>query len=145
MPRLHSTLIALVLGGAAAAGLFALVKTVQLGQTAAAAPRVTVSAHELSARRAKLARWSHALERARAKRPPALPKLPKFAPIPTPPPAPAAPVSAAPAAASVTYTRPATVVEYRHAAKPAASAQSQGDDQYEQEGESGGDGGGEGD
>ncbi len=113
MSRLHSTLVAFVLGVAAATGLFAMVRTVRLGQ-AVAAPKPALIARELAARQAKLTRWSRSLEQARSKHPPALPKIPKFAPVHIPPPGP----PAAPAAAAtpqVTYVRPRAVVTYRHA------------------------------
>jgi hypothetical protein len=122
MSRLHSTLVALVLGAAAAGGLFATVRTVRLGQKTAA-PQPLPITRELASRQAKLARWSRALERARAKHPPALPKLPKFAPIRTPPAAPAAPPAAPVTAAAppVRYVRAQPAVKYRHAAKPHTS------------------------
>lgn len=117
MSRLHSTLVALVLGAAAAGGLFATVRTVRLGQKTAA-PQPLPITRELASKQAKLARWSRTLERARATHPPALPKLPKFAPVRTPP-APAVPVTAA--APPVRYVRAQPVVKYRHAAKPHTS------------------------
>jgi hypothetical protein len=120
MSRLHSTLVAFVLGAAAATGLFAIVRTARLGQSVAA-PQTALIARELAARHATLARWSRSLQQAKAKHPPALPKIPKFAPVHAPP-APAAPSAAPVAAASqVTYVRPRAVVEYRHASKPQTS------------------------
>jgi hypothetical protein len=73
-----------------------------------------------------------ALRRALAKRPPRLPKVPKFAPVAAAPaPAPAAPVSIqAPATASaprVRYVRPAPIVVVKH--------RSHGDDEGEHESE----------
>lgn len=148
MPRLHSTLISLVLTAAAVAGLFAAVQTLHLGQTATAAARPTVSAHAIAVRRAKLAAWSRTLQRQRAKHPPALPKLPKFAPVPVvtaPPAATPVTVAAAPATAAapakVTYVRPAPIVKYQRAkpTKTAATSQSTsgddegGDDQGDQQ------------
>jgi hypothetical protein len=114
MSRLHSTLVAFILGAAAATGLFAMSRTIRLGQGAAAAQPALI-ARELASRQAKLAHWSHNLELARAKHPPGLPKIPKFAPVPAAPAAPAAPVAAAP---PVTYVQPAAVVKYRHASAP---------------------------
>jgi hypothetical protein len=113
MSRLHSTIVAFVLGAAAASGLLAVGRTVRLGQRAAAV-QPTLIARELASRRAKLDHWSRNLEQAKAKHPPALPKIPKFAPVHIPP----APPAAAPAAAApqVTYVQPPTVVKYRHAA-----------------------------
>jgi hypothetical protein len=118
MTRLHSTLVAFVLGAAAATGLFAMSRTIRLGQGAAAAQPALV-ARELASRQAKLARWSHSLEQARAKHPPALPKIPKFAAVHIPPAAPAAPAAAA--APQVTYVRPSAVVKYKHATAPHTS------------------------
>jgi uncharacterized membrane protein YgcG len=121
MSRLHSTFVAFVLGAAAATGLFAMSRTLRLGQTAAATPPALI-ARELAVRRAKLAHWSHNLQEARAKHPPALPKIPVFAPIHIPS-APAAPPAAPAAAATpqVTYVRPKAVVTYRHASAPHTS------------------------
>lgn len=115
MSRLHTTLVALVLGAATAAGLFAAVRTVQLGQKTSAPETAPLAARDLASRQAKLDRWSMSLRQQRAKQPPALPKLPKFAPVKTSPPVAAAP-AASPAAAApqVSYVRP-TVVKYRHA------------------------------
>jgi hypothetical protein len=118
MSRLHSTFVAFILGAAAATGLFAMVRTIRLGQTVAA-PQTALIAHELAARQARLARWSHTLEQARAKHPPSLPKVPKFAPVHIAPAAPpAAPATATP---PVSYVRPRAVVTYRHAAAPHTS------------------------
>ena len=118
MSRLHSSLIALVLGSVAAAGLFAGVKTVRLGQKVSAAKH-PVAARELASRQAKLDRWSRSLRAQQAKRPPALPKVPKFAPVPSPQPA-ASPVSPAaavsPVAPQVRYVRPKPVLKYQRAA-----------------------------
>lgn len=118
MSRLHSTLIALVLGSVAAAGLFAGVKTVRLGQKVST-PTHPVAARELASRQAKLDRWSRSLRAQRAKRPPALPKVPKFAPVSSPQaaaPAASTAATASPATAQVRYVRPKPVVEYQRAA-----------------------------
>ena len=128
MSRLHSTLIALVLGSIAVAGLFAGVKTVRLGQKVSA-PTHPVAARELASRQAKLDRWSRSLRAQRAKRPPALPKVPRFAPVPSAQaPAQAAPI-AAPAASSVApqvrYVRPKPVVEYQRAAAKSSTTTTQ--------------------
>lgn len=149
MSRLHSTLIALVLGSAAFAGFFAAVHTVRLGQTTAASSQSTVAARELAARRAKLDRWSRSLEQARKKRPPALPRVPKFAPVQAPAAPSATPVAATAAATSasppVKYVQPPPVVEYRQAqpattsTAPAQSSWSDGG--AEQEDGGGGQGG----
>ena len=113
MNRIHSTLIALVIGAAATAGLYAAVQTVRLGQKA---PAPSVSPRDLASRQAKLVAWSRSLHATLAKRPPALPKLPHFAPVPTQPaPAPAPAPSVAPTPAPVTYVQAPTVVKYKHA------------------------------
>lgn len=119
MPRLHSTLIALVLGSIAAAGVFAGVKTVRLGQKVSARTD-PVAARELASRQAKLDRWSESLRAQRAKQPPALPKLPRFPSVSsTQGAAPTGP-TAAPASSSVApqvrYVRPKPVVQYKRAA-----------------------------
>ena len=106
MSRLHSTLVAFVLGAAAATGLFAVVRTARLGQKVAV-PQTALIARELAARHAKLARWSRSLQQARAKHPPALPKIPKFAPVHTP----SAPAAPSAATSQVTYVRPRAVVK----------------------------------
>jgi uncharacterized membrane protein YgcG len=135
MSRLHSTLVAFVLGAAAATGLFAVVRTARLGQKVAA-PQTALIARELAARHAKLARWNRSLQQARAKHPPALPKIPKFAPVPASP-APATPYAAPAATSPVTYVRPRAVVKYRHAStshtstgssKPSSSDDGRSDD-----------------
>lgn len=115
MSRLHSTLIALVIGGAAAAGLFAAVHTVRLGQTVAATRPAGSTARQIAQREAKLARWSRSLDAALAKHPPALPKLPHYAPVPAAAPATGAVAAAPPAQPRVTYVQPPPVVRYRHA------------------------------
>jgi cytoskeletal protein RodZ len=136
MSRLHSTLIALVLGSVVVAGLFAAAKTVRLGQNVSA-PKRPVAVRELAFRQAKLDRWSRSLRAERAKRPPALPKVPKFAPVPSPQAAAPATSAAAPAASQaepqVRYVRPKPVVKYQRAAgklktMAASSQQSWSDD-----------------
>jgi hypothetical protein len=74
MKRVHTLFIALVLGGAAAAGLLAATRTVDLGQAASPNP---ASAQAIAARAAKLDRLELSLEKALAKRPPKLPKVPR--------------------------------------------------------------------
>jgi hypothetical protein len=114
MSRLHSTLIALLIGLAATAGLYAAVRTAQLGQKA---PAPSISARDVALRQAKLAAWSRSLHATLAKHPPALPKLPHFAPVATPPPAPPPPAVAT-AQPPVTYVQAPTVVKYQHAPAP---------------------------
>ncbi len=144
MTRLHSTLVAFVLGAAATTGLFAMSRTIRLGQGAAVAQPALI-ARELASRQAKLAHWSHSLEQARAKHPPALPKIPKFAPVHIPAAAPPA-APAAPAAPQVTSVRPSAVVKYRHASAPhtstGSSKSSSSDDGRSDDG-GGDDGGGD--
>ena len=82
MHRLHAVVISLLLAGAAVAGASAAFRTVSLGPTAA--KPATVPERVVAARRAKLDRWSAQLEHARASRPPALPKVPRFAPVVVP-------------------------------------------------------------
>jgi hypothetical protein len=142
MTRIHSTLIALVLGAAAAAGLYAAVHTVRLGQKT---PASSVSRHDLAARQAKLSAWGRSLEVALRKRPPALPKLPHFAPV-----APrqlVAPQTVATAQPPVTYVHAPTVVRYEHAPAPtttttatAGTDDEPSDDSSDDTGDSGGDG-----
>ena len=73
MKRIHTLFIALMLGAAAAAGLLAATRTVDIGQAASPKP---ASAQALAARAAKLDRMQHSLQNALAKRPPKLPKVP---------------------------------------------------------------------
>jgi len=110
MTRIHSTLIGLLIGAAATAGMYATVHTVRLGQKT---PAPSVSAHDLASRKAKLAAWRHSLDVALAKRPPALPKLPHFAPVAAPAAPPPPPVATTPP--PVTYVQAPTVVKYKHA------------------------------
>lgn len=138
MSRIHSTLIALVIGCAATAGLYATVHTVRLGQKV---PAPSISARDLASRQAKLEAWRRSLRATLAKRPPALPKLPHFAPVPA---APAAPPSVATAPPPVTYVRAPTVVKYKHASGTATgtSTGSWSDDGSSDGGDGGGDSGG---
>jgi hypothetical protein len=110
MSRLHSTVIALLVGTAATVGLSAAVHTVRLGQKT---PVPSVSPHDLASRQAKLAAWSRSLQATLAKRPPALPKLPHFAPVAAQPAAPPPPAETA--QQHVTYVKAPTVVKYKHA------------------------------
>ena len=73
MKRVHTLFIALMLGAAAAAGLFAATRTVDIGQAASPKP---APAQTLAARAAKLDRMERSLQKALAKRPPKLPKVP---------------------------------------------------------------------
>jgi hypothetical protein len=138
MNRIHSTLIAFLIGAAATAGLYAAVNTVRLGQNA---PAPSVSAHVIAARQAKLAAWRHSLVAARRKRPPALPKLPHFAPARAQP---AAAPSMATAPPPVTYVQAPTVVKYEHASTTTPTTTSSNDDNSGDDGsgDDGGDSGG---
>ena len=111
MNRIHSTLMALVIGAAATAGLYAVTKTAQLGQKAAVP---SVSVRGVASRQAKLDTWRRSLDAARAKRPPALPKVPHFTPVP------ARPASPSPAAAQprVTYVQAPPVVKFERGPAP---------------------------
>ncbi len=138
MTRIHSTLIALVIGAAATAGLYAAIHTVQLGQKAATP---SISARELASRQAKLVAWRRSLAAARTKKPPALPKLPHFAPVAAQP-APAVP--AATAQPKVTYVQAPTVVKYTHATtSPATTTTGSWSDDGSGGGDDGGDNGGD--
>jgi hypothetical protein len=137
MTRIAATLIAVVIGAAATAGLNAAVHSVRLGQKE---PAPAVSARDLAARQAKLAAWSRSLHATLARRPPALPKLPHFAPVSAPTPTP--PVSAA--RPPVTYVQAPTIVRYEHSppATPATTTGS-GDDGSSDDDGSGDDGEGD--
>lgn len=154
MSRIHATLIALVISAGATGVVYAGVATAHLGQASAAS---TVPAKQLAARQAKLAAWRHSLKAALAKRPPALPKLPHFAPVHVQAAAaPAAPVVAAVAPHAtvkphVTYVKPPPVVKYEPApatttttTTTTSSWSDDGDDDGDHGGHDGGhDGGGD--
>lgn len=150
MRRLHAIAISILLGAGVAAGATASLKTVRLG-AAAATTQATVPEKTIAARHAKLAAWSESLRKARAARPPALPKVPHYAPvqIPTMPsiqtpavepetttvrhvvaaPAPAPPTTAAaPTEAKVTYVQPPPVVQYQQAPAATTSTAASGED-----------------
>jgi hypothetical protein len=77
LKRLHTLVIALVLGAAAAAGLLAATRTVDLG-AANATPSSSNAA--VAARAAKLDRLERSLHKALERRPPKLPKVPTVSP-----------------------------------------------------------------
>jgi hypothetical protein len=121
MARKHAFILAIALGLAATVGALAAVDTAQLGKPQAKPSTVAAQNVALRKRTGLLDRQQAALKRALAKRPPRLPKVPKFAPVAMPAPAPAqvaAPASApAPAAAPsqrVQYVRAAPVVVVKH-------------------------------
>ena len=116
MSRIYATLLALGISTGATACLYGAVRTMQLGQ-ASASPKAPVV--QVASRKAKLAAWRRSLEAALAKRPPALPKLPHFAPVPTRPAPPAA--AAATPQPHVTYVKPPPVVKYEPAPPPATT------------------------
>lgn len=134
MNRKHAFVLAIALGVAAVLGALAAVNTARLGQPQASASTVASQAAALRTRTRLLDRQEAALRRALARRPPKLPKVPKFAPISVSAPSTAqvasapAPVAAAP---RVQYVRPAPIVIVKHRAH--------GDDGHEHEYEGGGD------
>ena len=157
MSRLHGLIVSLLLAGGVTAGALAATRTIHLGQAAAATPKVADSV--VVSRRAQLDTFETSLHKADAAKPPALPKIPKFAPvtIPTVPPPPAPvrtaapapqPAPAKPAAPKVNhvtklaavapqaeppveYVQPPPVVQYQQApTPPAASTGSHEDDSY---------------
>jgi uncharacterized membrane protein YgcG len=149
MKRLHAIAISILLAAGAVAGATAALRTVHLGAATATGGPASVPEKVLAARRAKLAAWSASLRQADAVRPPALPKMPAFAPVAVPavvaqqvatrveagskvrrvvkrrvvelPPKHI--VTAAPAATEqVTYVQPPPVVQYQQAPPAAAAA-----------------------
>jgi hypothetical protein len=77
LKRTHTLLIALALGAAAAVGLFAATRTVDL---AAANEPAQLSDGAVRARTAKLDHLERSLHKALLRRPPKLPKVPEVAP-----------------------------------------------------------------
>ena len=123
MAKKHAFVVAVFLGLAAAVGGFAAIKTASLGQPQAKASGSTTSQSAALLKRNRiLDRQEIALRRALAKRPPKLPKVPKFKPVSIPHasapaqiasgPAPAA--APAPAQPTVRYVRPAPVIVTKH-------------------------------
>ena len=125
MGRLKGLALSLVVAACIVAGAAAATRTAHLGQAATEPQRVPDTV--LAARRAKLDRVERSLRKAQDARPPALPRVPHFAPVPVPAPltvralasdvapapAPAAPARTAPAAeAPVTYEQSPPVVTY---------------------------------
>ncbi len=166
MRRLHAIAISLLLGAGIAAGAAAALRTAHLG-AAAAATRATIPETTIVARRAKLAKWSASLEKARTAQPPTLPRVPHYAPVPIPtmPPiqrvvAAAQPTQAPPveqpaptprkepsktAEQQVTYVQPPPIVQYQQApAPPTATTTTSGEHESSDDdhvGSSGEDGG----
>jgi hypothetical protein len=115
MARKHALIVAVVLGLAAAVGAVAAIKTAGLGQAQANASSTPSQSAQLLRRTRLLDRQEAALRRAVVRRPPKLPRVPRFAPVAAPTPAPASPVAAAPPAAPrVQYVRPAPVIVVKH-------------------------------
>lgn len=137
MARKHAVVLALALGLAATVGAVAAVNTARLGQPQAKASTVASQNAALRTRLRLLDRQEAALRQALAKRPPRLPKVPKFTPVSAPAPSTAqaasapAPLAAPAAAPRVQYVRPAPIVIVKH--------HRHGDDGHEQEGGGGGD------
>ena len=121
MHKLHVTTVALLLAGAAVLGAVALARTTHLGSAARRTNDAAVTARtkQLDAYAAKLSMELKA-------KPPALPPVPKQAPVAAPPP------PTAPQAPRIVYHQPPPVVVTVH--------KHHGDD-----GSDGGDGGGGGD
>ncbi|HEY8706016.1 MAG TPA: hypothetical protein VIL98_14780 [Gaiellaceae bacterium] len=117
MSKLHVTLIASLLAAAATLGAIAVTHTVKLG----AANRAS-TANTLLTKTKRLDQFEASLQRALARKPPALPAVPKT---------PAASVLPAPASqARVVYRRPPAIVVVRHT--------HHGDDGVEREASNGG-------
>ena len=97
MRMIHTLVVALAVGAAGVAGVYAASHTVRLGPTATAA---TVSDAEIAQREQTLAQSERQLRQALARRRPALPPLPRFKPVHAPktPPPPAPRVIVVPAA-----------------------------------------------
>jgi hypothetical protein len=123
MARKHAFVLALALGLAAAVGALAAVNTARLGQPHANAATVATQNVALVKRTRLLDRQAAALTRALAKRPPKLPRVPKFAPVSSPaastvqaaaPSASSAPAAAPAPAPRVQYVRPAPIVVVKH-------------------------------
>ena len=82
MNRVHALVVSVVLGTAGVAGAVATTRTMHLGAASASPAQVDRSA--LRTRTRRLDTWSKALARTLAKRPPALPAMPRFAPVAIP-------------------------------------------------------------
>jgi hypothetical protein len=106
----HALLISVAVGAAAVAGTVAATKTVHLGNSAKAQPKV--SSASIAARSKALDRTEIALRRALNQRPPKLPPLPKAATAPSA----GSPIAASPAPQGqtrrVVYVRPAPIIRH---------------------------------
>jgi hypothetical protein len=114
--RRHILFIALMLGAAAAAGVLAATRTVDVGR-AASTPRVSDEA--VAAGSAKLDRMERSLRRALERRPPKLPRVPK--------------VSGPSSASARTDSSEVGVVYVRPAPTGVSSSSFDDDDDYEHE------------
>jgi hypothetical protein len=97
--RLHALVVSLVLGAAGVVGAIAATQTMHLGAASAAPAQMDRAA--VRARAKRLNTWARTLNSTLAKRPPALPGVPQFAPVPVASYGTAVPV----AARTVTQTR----------------------------------------
>lgn len=121
MKKIHVLTVAALLGFAAILGVVGATRTTGLGAATKAKATSTMQA-QLHARERRLHQMERALARARAQRPPALPRVPAAHHPTAPPAAPAYPASApraaAPPAAApaprVIYRRPAPIVVVHH-------------------------------
>jgi hypothetical protein len=132
MGRKHALAISALLAGCVGAGAAAAMKTVHLGAAAAKPPHVADAV--IAAQQAKLDRYAATLEKARKARPPALPRVPHYAPVVIPAPQTARNLASAPASAPkpaapppVKYVRPPPIVQTVQAPPQAPPAWS-GDD-----------------
>jgi hypothetical protein len=122
MSKLHITIVAGLLAGSAVLGTFAAVHTVSLG-----AAHTKASNANVLTRSKQLTRFEASLRKALAKKPPALPAIPKASAAPQ-----SGPASARP---RVIYQRPPAIVVVHHT--------HHADDGVEREAASGGGGGGD--
>jgi hypothetical protein len=144
MRRAHVAAISCLLAGCVMAGVFAAMRTMRLG-AASAGPR-RVDARVIAARRAKLGKWSAALERARRSKPPKLPGVPSFPPVVIPTvPARARTVelsasrgepahqtqSATATTTAVKYVQPPPVVQYQQAPASTTGESDEAGDSHE--------------
>src|SRR5579864_2011427 len=79
MRRKHALAISVLLAGCLVAGAAAAMKTVRLGAAAARPPHVADTL--VAAQRARLDRFAATLKNARNAQPPALPRVPRYAPV----------------------------------------------------------------
>ena len=116
MKKIHVLAIAALLGFAAILGVVGATRTTGIGAATKAKATSTMEA-QLHAREQRLRQMERALAKARAQRPPALPRVPAVHHPSAPSAAPAYPASAPPPAAAaprVIYRRPAPIVVVRH-------------------------------